>query len=299
MNYVVAVSGGVDSMALLDMLVNNRCKSLQIPLKNLVVAHFDHGIREDSSSDEKMVRGVVGEYGLAYESAEGKLGSDASEETARKARYNFLRQVCKKSNAALITGHHQDDLIETMIINLIRGTNWRGLVSLDSNSEIVRPLLYTSKRELVAYAEQHQLEWREDSTNQNEAYLRNYIRINVVPAMLRKDPTSVDKLTALYEETRKLKKDIATELQKQLIRYQTSNIKYCIPRYILIMMPPLVAQELIYNALTRIDPDWHPNSNQIVNVLHFIKTGLPSKVMQVSGGLNVQLTEREVQFKKA
>jgi tRNA(Ile)-lysidine synthase len=168
--YVLAVSGGVDSMTLLHLLHDQ-------PGLELVVAHFDHGMRADSTEDLALVRATARSYSLPFVSEAGRLGPETSEATARQARYEFLRRVQSDHQAqAIITAHHQDDVLETAIINMLRGTGRRGLTALSSRSDIVRPLLKVSKNELVAHARQHNLHWREDSTNQDEAYLRNYVR---------------------------------------------------------------------------------------------------------------------------
>jgi tRNA(Ile)-lysidine synthetase-like protein len=175
--YVVAVSGGVDSMVLLHMLQ-------QQPDVQSVVAHFDHGIRADSSMDAEIVQQAAAGYGLPFVTAAGQLGAGASEAAAREARYAFLRQALAAHQArAIITAHHQDDVLETAIINMLRGTGRRGLSSLRSTDGIVRPLLHIPKQALVDYARQHRLQWREDSTNRDDRYLRNYIRLHIMPRM--------------------------------------------------------------------------------------------------------------------
>lgn len=168
--YIVAVSGGVDSMVLLDLL-------RQKPEVELVVAHFDHGIRSDSIKDRKLVQKTAARHSLPFVYGTGKLGGDTSEAVARKARYDFLDRTKREYGAAaVITAHHQDDVLETAAINLLRGTNRRGLSSLKSDSTIVRPLLAYSKSDLKSYAKKHKVEWLEDSTNASDAYLRNVIR---------------------------------------------------------------------------------------------------------------------------
>src|SRR5438132_889977 len=118
--YIVAVSGGVDSMVLLDLL---RTK----PELKLIVAHYDHGMRPNSTADRQLVQAVSKHHGLTFIYDQGKLGN-ASEATARRARYDFLHQVREASQArAIITAHHQDDLLETAILNILRGTGRRGL----------------------------------------------------------------------------------------------------------------------------------------------------------------------------
>jgi tRNA(Ile)-lysidine synthase len=168
--YVAAISGGVDSMVLLDLLCG-------LPDVEIVVAHFDHGIREDSAEDRRLVQKTAAKYRLPFTYGTAKLGKDASEAAARKARYDFLHRAVKEYGAkAIITAHHEDDALETAAINLLRGTNRRGLTALRSNEQVIRPLLRYSKNQLMAYAKTHKLKWHEDSTNESDAYLRNAIR---------------------------------------------------------------------------------------------------------------------------
>jgi tRNA(Ile)-lysidine synthase len=175
--YIIAVSGGVDSMVLLDVL---KCNSNI----ELVVVHFNHGIRPDSIKDERLVERTAKNYSLPYEAGHANLGEEASEEKAREKRYAFLRSVMDKHRAdGIITAHHQNDLMETAFINIIRGTGHRGLASMHSSPDIVRPLLGTPKSDLINYAKEHGVKWHEDSTNENETYLRNYIRKKIMPSL--------------------------------------------------------------------------------------------------------------------
>lgn len=175
--YVVAVSGGVDSVVLLDLLYGQIDK----PKENLVVAHFDHGIRENSAEDRKFVEDLARGYGLEFYFEEGRLGADASEALAREKRYEFLNGVKKKTSAtAIVTAHHSDDVLETVIINILRGTGRKGLSSLSSRDEIIRPLLEFTKKDIIDYAQKNNLAWRDDETNLDEKYLRNYVRHNLI-----------------------------------------------------------------------------------------------------------------------
>ncbi len=311
--YVVAVSGGVDSIVLLDVLVQGQARAqyfqnnqilqelvsnITDPLSQIVVAHFDHGIRADSSTDEQFARGVAGDYGIRFESEHAELGAGASEAEARQARYNFLRLCCKRYNAQLVTAHHQDDLLETMIINLVRGTGWRGLASLSSDTQTLRPLLDIPKVQLVAYAKKYDLKWKEDSTNTDQSYLRNYVRLTLLPQMYKKDPESKDRLLQINQNLSEVKSKIAIELQNLNIKYKISNIKYAIPRYDLTMWPPTVAREVVRSILAQLDPGWHPSSLQIKRVVHFIKSAQPGKQLEVSKHLNIELNKGVAQFKK-
>jgi tRNA(Ile)-lysidine synthase len=168
--YVIAVSGGVDSMVLLDVL-------RLVPDVRLVIAHLDHGIRDDSKQDRLLVASMAKAYRLPFEYKQAQLGPEVSEADARAVRYDFLEAVRNGHNAdAIITAHHQDDVLETALLNMLRGTGRKGLSSLRSTRMIMRPMLHISKQDIEAYAREHAIHWREDSTNQDERYLRNYVR---------------------------------------------------------------------------------------------------------------------------
>jgi len=172
--YVVAVSGGVDSIVLLDLLS-------KLPKLDLIVAHFDHGIRPHSNLDAQFVAKLAAHYKLPFKLGQGRLGAGASEELARSARYEFLEKIKETHKAqAIITAHHQDDLIETAFINLVRGTGRRGLIALAARKDLERPLLDVPKREILAYAKAQNLSWREDETNLDTNYLRNYLRHKIL-----------------------------------------------------------------------------------------------------------------------
>lgn len=211
--YIVAVSGGVDSVCLLALL--SKVANMQ-----LVVAHFDHGIRNESAEDRKFVHGLAKKYGLPFEYAEGRLGPDTGEAEARAARYNFLHEVIEKHQArAIITAHHADDALETAIINLLRGTGRKGLSSLSNNNKLERPLLDVSKQSIIDYARQHDLEWREDPTNKQEIYLRNYIRHQLLS---RFDEQDKQKLLDIVKRS-KLTNEKLDDLLAGELRRHTKN----------------------------------------------------------------------------
>ena len=195
--YIVAVSGGIDSVALLHMLTQN--KNLE-----LVVAHFDHGIRPDSAEDTEFVAGLAREHNLPFVTERVELGDGASEALARQKRYNFLQKSRKKNMAnAVVTAHHQDDVIETALLNVLRGTKRLGLVSLKSTDVIIRPLLHMTKEEIKSYANKHNLKWREDPTNQETYYKRSRIRQIIKKSLTVENRQSILNLLKTIEKQNK------------------------------------------------------------------------------------------------
>lgn len=230
--YVIAVSGGVDSVVLLNMLSNR--SDLQ-----LVVAHYDHGIRKDSKHDRHFVDNLAKSYHLPFVFDQGDLGSLASEAEARKHRYVFLHQVRRSVNAqAIITAHHQDDLIETIIINVLRGTGRKGLSPLWSTPFLKRPLLGMSKQTIRMYARSRNLEWREDSTNQDTKYLRNYIRHTILSNMT---PKQRRELLEIFEHAKRYNEKI-DELLTKLGADDDGNV---VSRQLFIGLPHMVAREFL------------------------------------------------------
>jgi len=184
LTYVIAVSGGVDSVVLLHKIVSRLASTPKKSQPEYVVAHFDHGIRGDSYKDAELVKKLAKQYGLKCEVGKGNLPANVSESDARDARYTFLRKIKNRHQAEkIITAHHQDDVLETMIINILRGTGPRGLVPMQNSPDILRPLLNSSKKALLEYARKNNLVWHEDSTNADDKYLRNYIRIHIMPEL--------------------------------------------------------------------------------------------------------------------
>ncbi len=172
MNYVLAISGGVDSMVLLDIFNYSH-------RGEFVVAHFDHGMRPSSKTDAEFVRKKAKEYGAKFYLGEGHLSASVSEAEARAARYNFLHEVAKKEGGVIVTAHHLNDLVETVAINILRGTGWRGLAPF-SDQKVIRPFIHggqpMAKYDIYMAAFLANLTYRQDPTNCEDKYLRNRLR---------------------------------------------------------------------------------------------------------------------------
>jgi tRNA(Ile)-lysidine synthase len=266
--YVVAVSGGVDSVVLLHQL-------MQRPELELVVAHFDHGIRDDSHLDATFVGELADSYGLVFETKREELGVHASEERARDRRYAFLRAVAEKHDARLVTAHHADDAVETIAINLTRGTGWRGLAVLDS--DVIRPLIDTSKQEILAYAKKHALTWHEDSTNASDAYLRNRLRVKATGLS---DDTK-RQLLGLREHQINAKKQIEYEV-RQLVGNGPSYSRYFFTH---------VATKTAIECL-RYCANAQLTRPQLERALLAVKTSKPGNTFEAGSGVRFRFTSR-------
>ena len=279
--YVIAVSGGVDSVVLLDLMA-------QVSDCTLIVAHVDHGIRADSHLDRQFVEELAEKYKLQFFYTEANLGANASEEAARKARYEFLRNIKDKTGArAIITAHHQDDLLETLILNVLRGTKRKGLSSLESGQELLRPLLSYTKGELYSYAEQHHLKWREDPSNTDKKYSRNWIRHNVVPRL-----SAVQRQTLLnsHQTMKDLNMMIDAMIDGLLPRSDVDKL----PRSQFIALPHDVAKEVCAMWLRKnnyADFDTKTIEKLTVN----LKKLAPGKTIHTAGG-SIAVSQKDFVF---
>lgn len=145
--------------------------------ENIVVAHFNHGTRTSADLDEQFVFSRCKELKVPFETMKVMLGEGVSEELARQKRYDFLYHVANKYGGEIYTAHHLDDLIESIAINLIRGTGWRGLTPFSDN-RIHRPFIEMGfyKVDILRFAAENKVLFREDPTNATDDYLRNRVR---------------------------------------------------------------------------------------------------------------------------
>ncbi len=200
---VVAVSGGLDSVVLLDVLEQLACENT--PAWTLVVAHMDHGLREESRADAEFVHALAGRRGLECVIERRDVAAGAGEkglgveEAARHERLAFLREVaCNRGCEAVALGHHADDQVETALFRLFRGAHLRGLAGMRASRamgegvRLIRPMLGLRRDQLLAYGQSGGLEWREDATNRDTTITRNYIRHELLPQLRRRLNPRVD-----------------------------------------------------------------------------------------------------------
>ncbi len=179
---LVAVSGGADSVALLDLL-NGVANELRI---TLVVAHLDHGIQAVGRSVGQSVKKLAEGFGLPFELGELQLGPDTTETEARRARYAWLREVQRRRGAKyVVTAHHQDDQVETIVLRSLRGSAPAGLAGIAARGGggLVRPLLPFTRRELALHATERGLPVHDDPANRDPRHLRSWVRTTLLPLL--------------------------------------------------------------------------------------------------------------------
>lgn len=196
---VAAVSGGGDSVALLFVL-------REIYMGKITVAHLEHGIRGSSSlEDAEFVRKIAAGIGLETVIRRSsvprlKLRGESIEEAARRIRYGYLEEVRNATGASWIAiGHNSDDAVETLLLNLLRGTGLAGLCGLQGRrGPVIRPLIDCSRQDLRDFLQDRGIPWQEDETNRDTRYLRNRLRLELLPRLARDyNPAVAERLLSL------------------------------------------------------------------------------------------------------
>ncbi len=186
---VAALSGGPDSVALLDALHRASKKSGA----TVVAAHLDHALRKDSHADAQFCEELCERLKVRLRSGRSRPSAKALrdgglEEAARLTRYSFLRRVAREENAAaIVLGHTLDDQAETVLMRLVRGSGALGLSAMKPwDGELLRPLLETRRSAVMAHLSAFRLPYRSDPTNDDTAFLRNRVRHELIPLLEEK-----------------------------------------------------------------------------------------------------------------
>ena len=195
---IVAVSGGPDSVCLLDIL-HGLMKELKI---RLVVAHYDHGLRPaEDESETQFVHRFAASMNLPFETEKASLNieekTSSIEEKAREARYGFLERLKNRFHAKKIAvGHNLNDQAETVIMRLLRGSGPSGLAGIPPcrDNKIIRPLIEIKREEIESYLNARKISYVTDSSNLKASYLRNKIRLELMPELLKYQPRLIEHL---------------------------------------------------------------------------------------------------------
>jgi tRNA(Ile)-lysidine synthase len=219
----VAVSGGVDSVALFHLLAHLRKR---LSIADLGIAHVNHCLRgRESDGDASFVESIAKKAGVAFHCArlpKKKIPSRGIEAWARDRRYSFFASVIKKHGYDFVaTAHTADDQAETVLLRLLRGTGIRGLAGIapKRDDRVIRPLLAVRKKALVKWLHDNKISFREDSSNKNTDFTRNWIRHRFLPGYVKKEPDCIRLLAGIAENAGSIEKTIDGIINKWTTSY--------------------------------------------------------------------------------
>ncbi len=302
---LLAVSGGVDSMALLDLL-NRLAQQQQIPPIGLCV-HVNHQLRgAESDADEQLVRQETNQRNLPLVACSVDVRSHAREhrlslETAGRAlRMQFLLKHAQQSGCdVVVTAHHMDDNAETLMHRLLRGTGFRGLAGIHperpmtATIKLVRPLLCLRRQQLLNYVQSQGIPWREDRSNRDCRFTRNQIRHRLLPALQAQAHCDlVEPLGALAAQTHHWQthcRQQAQRLWQMSVAPSEQGLSMNCPD--LIGQPPWVLLELFHLVLEHLDAgerhlrQWHYQA-----LLNMVSASQTHKTCLLPGSIQVQRT---------
>ncbi len=210
---IIAVSGGVDSIVLFHL-----CLKLKL---NFFVAHCNFKLREkESDLDEKFVRDLAIKHNIKFYTKSfntKKLSNNDNKSiqmVARELRYSWFEELSNELNIKhILTAHHLDDSLETFLINLSRGSGIDGLLGIPKvNDTVFRPLLIFKKDEILSYAKENKITWREDSSNKKNEYLRNQIRLEVLPKLKEINPNLLENFSKSIDRLQQSKSIIKDKM---------------------------------------------------------------------------------------
>ena len=226
---VVALSSGVDSMVLLDILNN-----LELNL-NLVISHVNHKKRAEADIEYTNIKSLASRLKIPFEGYIVKDNEKVNfQDDSRNQRYSFFKAVAQKYKASkIVVAHHLDDQVETTLMRLTRGTSFSGYAGIpeirkDRNISIVRPLMEVTKKEILDYSDLYKVIYYEDLSNDDDFYTRNRYRHNIIPLLRRENPNLNEKIIQFkdYIESADI---VLTRLKDEFIKkhcfYSNVNLK--------------------------------------------------------------------------
>ncbi len=297
---IVGVSGGVDSMVLLHLL--NACREA-FDLY-LIVAHVNHGFRPGESEKEaELVRTEAARFGFPFEYGQfqvrefQKKGGLSPQDAARKIRFRFFYDLLQKHHAQkIVLGHHADDQVETLLLRLIRGAGLQGLKGMLPIREgvVIRPLLEVWEEEIQSFATEKKIPFLSDSSNLKKDYLRNRIRLTLIPLIEREYQSNFKEIllrtsTILREENDYLEKEAKAAYQK-VVREKGETLSFKFSEYQ--FLHQAIQWRVIRKILEKIR-DWgvaveEGERSDIHRVFQKLHQSSPSFLLELSGGAWVE-----------
>lgn len=271
---VVGCSGGPDSMALMYVLMNIRKK---INIK-IICAHVNHNVRVESKNEEKFLQKYCNEHDIIFETMTiEKYGDDNFHNEARKIRYQFFDEIINKYNANyLMTAHHGDDLMETILMRIVRGSTLKGYAGFEkiikkSNYTLVRPLIFVTKEELEQFDNQNNIPFVIDKSNFKGKYTRNRYRKTVLPFLKEEDPNVHNKFLkfsdVLIEYNNYIDNLIAKKIDKIYVNQSIDIDKF-------LEEEPLIQKKILFYIFEHLYQDdlYQINMTNVNEILNLIES---------------------------
>ena len=315
---LIGVSGGPDSVALLSLIYNT--SRTNPPYSEIFIAHLNHSIRgRESDEDEQFVTTLAEKYGVPLITEKRDIVEIARErkisleEAARDERYKFFENAAEKAGANVIAvGHNADDNAETVLHRIIRGTGITGVSGIRpkrkltpvSTVTLVRPLLFTWRKDIIAYLKEEDLSYRIDSTNIEKDKLRNRIRLELIPHLEENYNAKIKKSLATLGETALQNSDYLEEKTKALFEDVLVNRETPIETITLDInklkgSPQILQQMIIKEAIIRLDIPLKKLSNRnYKDILNTINSRKTSAVNVVKEYLNIRREGNELYLSK-
>lgn len=296
---VIGVSTGPDSMCLLSLLEKIK-QEISI---NIVVAHVNHHVRKESQTEEKYIKGYCTNHNLTCEVANLKPVKSNFEAEAHMFRYAFFKKLIIKYNANyLMTAHHGDDLVETIIMREIRGSSLKGYagIALSENYEVytlIRPLLFYTKDNILEYTKENNIKYFVDNTNFLDNHLRNRIRKDILPLLKRENPNIHLKYLQYSEELLASDK-VLQNLTNEIIKKVYNNNRLIIPVF---LRQNQVIQERIIKLILKelYQDDINIITNvQTKNIISLINRTKPNETLLLPDNFIVEKNYNELIFRK-
>lgn len=271
---LLAFSGGVDSVVLACLLKEGGY--------DLELAHCNFKLRgKESDEDEKFCKAFAKKNKLKIHTKQfdtKKFVKDSGRSVqmaARELRYNWFMDLAKKNKYdRILTAHHANDNIETILINLIRGTGINGLKGIPHQQNLIaRPLLFATKDSILAYAKKNKLNYRDDSSNDEVKYKRNYLRHEIIPGLKKLNPAleiTFDNNIRLFNQSAKVVKQFVNEKRKQIVSEDKNSLKINLKK----LLPEESAELLLFEWLA---PKGF-NPSQIEQILNSLTIKLSGKL---------------------
>lgn len=246
---LLAVSGGMDSMVMVDLFSKSEWP--------FAIAHGNFQLRgADADHDQQVVEEAAKRLGVPFfvkafdTEAEARKSGESIQMAARRLRYDWMKTVrAEHGYDAIATAHHLDDAIETLLINITRGTGISGLKSIPKKAgHIIRPLLFANRDEIAAYSREVGLSYREDQSNKETKYTRNKIRHEVLPALKELNPSISSTMARFFERmaaTEDIYAEMITRQKRMCTRQDGDQLLISIPAIRTLPWPPVYLYEMI------------------------------------------------------